>query len=324
MLITLKKETYQSHFIGVKNLFEYFNKKNIKKFIQIGSSSEYGKIPSPQKEIKLGKPKMIYGKSKMKASKVLLKKFKTNKFPVVILRLYQVYGPNQSINRLIPFVIYSSLKDKVFPCSSGFQKRDFIFIDDVISAIMLALKKSKCNGKIINIGFGKSYKVKNIINFILKSIKKGKPNFDKIKLRIDEGKILPRYFLVKRHNWKPKLNIKRDYLKQLIFTKKMIKSVNSLKILVMGLPGAGKTTLAEKLSKKLSAEWINADKVKKGLMIGTFLNGRLSKQKNEKFSKKSYDSGKIVVADFVCPISETRKDFDADLLIWIDTIKSVL
>ena len=57
---------------------------------------------------------MIYGKSKMKASKFLLKKFKTNKFPVVILRLYQVYGPNQSINRLIPFIIYSSLKDKVF------------------------------------------------------------------------------------------------------------------------------------------------------------------------------------------------------------------
>ena len=217
-----KKETYQSHFIGVKNLFDYFKKKNIKKFIQIGSSSEYGKIPSPQKEIKLGKPKMIYGKSKMKASKFLLKKFKTNKFPVVILRLYQVYGPNQSINRLIPFVIYSSLKDKVFPCSSGFQKRDFLFIDDVISAIMLALKKSKCNGKIINIGFGKSYKVKNIINFILKSIKKGKPNFDKIKLRIDEGKdIYPDISLAKRTlNWKPKLNIKKGLLKTINFYKK--------------------------------------------------------------------------------------------------------
>jgi len=217
-----KKETYESHFIGVKNLYEYFKKKDIKKFIQIGSSSEYGKIPSPQKEIKPGKPKMIYGKSKMKATKFLLKKFKRNKFPVVILRLYQVYGPNQNINRLIPFVIYSSLKDKVFPCSNGFQKRDFLFIDDVISAILLALKKSKCNGKIINIGYGKSYKVKNIINFILKIVKKGKPNFNKIKLRIDEGKdIYPDISLAKRIlDWKPKLNMRKGLLKTINFYKK--------------------------------------------------------------------------------------------------------
>ena len=50
MLITLKKKSsISNHFIGVKIFFEYFNEKNIKKFIQIGSSSEYGKIPSPQK-----------------------------------------------------------------------------------------------------------------------------------------------------------------------------------------------------------------------------------------------------------------------------------
>ncbi len=97
----------------------------------------------------------------------------------------------------------------------------------------------------------------------------------------------------------------------------MIKSVNSLKILVMGLPGAGKTTLAEKLSKKLSAEWINADKVRKEFNDWDFSkDGRLRQAKRMRnLAKKATDSGKIVVADFVCPTPENRKDFDADLLI---------
>ena len=104
----------------------------------------------------------------------------------------------------------------------------------------------------------------------------------------------------------------------------MIKSFNNLKILVMGLPGAGKTTLAEKLSKKLSAEWINADKVRKEFNDWDFSKeGRLRQAKRMRnLAKKANVSGKLVVADFVCPTPETRKDFDADLLIWIDTIKS--
>ena len=57
-----KKETYQSHFIGVKNL-EYFNKKNIKNLSRLAALLNMEKY-LPQKEIKLGKPKMIYGKSK--------------------------------------------------------------------------------------------------------------------------------------------------------------------------------------------------------------------------------------------------------------------
>tara|TARA_B100001248_G_scaffold257448_1_gene239977 strand:- start:19261 stop:19695 length:435 start_codon:yes stop_codon:yes gene_type:complete len=104
----------------------------------------------------------------------------------------------------------------------------------------------------------------------------------------------------------------------------MIKRINSLKILVMGLPGAGKTTLAEKLSKKLSAEWINADKVRKEFNDWDFSKeGRIRQAKRMRnLAKKATDSGKLVIADFVCPTPETRKDFGADLLIWIDTIKS--
>ena len=55
----------------------------------------------------------------------MAKKFK---FKFVILRLYQIYGPNQEINRLIPIVISSCLKNKKFNCSSGIQVRDFLYV----------------------------------------------------------------------------------------------------------------------------------------------------------------------------------------------------
>ena len=104
----------------------------------------------------------------------------------------------------------------------------------------------------------------------------------------------------------------------------MFKKFKNKKILVMGLPGAGKTTLAEKLSKKLSAEWINADKVRKEFNDWDFSKeGRLRQAKRMRnLAEKAISSGKTVVADFVCPTPETREDFDADLIIWLDTIKS--
>lgn len=95
------------------------------------------------------------------------------------------------------------------------------------------------------------------------------------------------------------------------------------KILIMGLPGAGKTTLANKLHKALNAIWINADKVRKDNNDWDFsLEGRLRQSKRMKdLADKALKENKYVVVDFVCPTPENRKDFAADYTIWMDTIK---
>ena len=92
-------------------------------------------------------------------------------------------------------------------------------------------------------------------------------------------------------------------------------------ILIIGLPGSGKTTLARELKKKLKAEWLNADKVRKKYNNWDFSkNGVLRQAKRMKLlSKKS--KKKFVIADFVCPYEEGRKIFKPDYLIWMDTIK---
>jgi len=214
-----KKETFKSHYLGGKILGDIFLKKKIKKFIQIGSSMEYGRIHSPQKESFKCKPKSTYGLSKFLTTQYFLNLHKKNNFPVTILRLYQVYGPYQDSNRLIPIVINSCKANKNFSCSDGKQFRDFLYIDDLIRAIYITLNKKESSGKIINIGFGRPIKIKKIIKKIKNYFKKGNPIFGRIKLRKEELlKIYPDLKNAKNIlNWKPRIDFKSGIKKTINF-----------------------------------------------------------------------------------------------------------
>ena len=201
-------KTFKSHYIGCKNISNFFLKKKIKRFIQIGSSMEYGLARSPQKENFKCKPKSVYGKAKFFSTKYLLTLSKKKKFPVTIVRLYQVYGPYQDLNRFIPVVINSCKNNKDFPCSHGRQFRDFLYIEDLIQAIFLIIKNPKAQGKIINLGTGRPLKIKNIIKKIINYYKSGNPQFNKIKLRNEEqNKIYPSLYNAKKIlKWEAKIN----------------------------------------------------------------------------------------------------------------------
>lgn len=189
---TNKKKTISSHYFGLKNLINFYLKKKISKFIQIGSSLEYGKSKSPHKEsikIKIENLKSPYSRSKLKSTKFLEKIGKKFKFPYIIVRPYLIYGPYQDSNRIIPFVINKCLENKSFPTSSGNQKRDFLYVNDFIKILYKLMINQKIKREILNIGTGKSIKVKNVIYLIKKKIGSGKPIFDKIRLRKDESKI---------------------------------------------------------------------------------------------------------------------------------------
>ncbi len=95
------------------------------------------------------------------------------------------------------------------------------------------------------------------------------------------------------------------------------------KILIMGLPGAGKTYLANILYKIIDAEWINADKVRSEANDWDFsLEGRKRQANRMKnLANNALNKNKHVIADFVCPTPQTREDFGADFVIWMDTIK---
>ena len=94
-------------------------------------------------------------------------------------------------------------------------------------------------------------------------------------------------------------------------------------ILIMGLPGAGKTTLADELAPKLNAKRLNADEVRKAANDWDFSEeGRKRQAKRmADFALELKNQGNYVLADFICPTPEARNLFPADFVIWVDTIK---
>ena len=91
----------------------------------------------------------------------------------------------------------------------------------------------------------------------------------------------------------------------------------------MGLPGSGKTTLANELAPLLNAKRLNADEVRKEANDWDFSEeGRKRQSKRmADFAIKLKNEGNFVVADFICPTPEARRLFLADYIIWVDTIK---
>ncbi len=91
----------------------------------------------------------------------------------------------------------------------------------------------------------------------------------------------------------------------------------------MGLPGAGKTTLAETLAPMINAKRLNADEVRKAANDWDFSPEGRTRQARRMadFALKLKSEGNYVVADFICPTPEARKLFPADYVVWVDTIK---
>tara|TARA_Y100000590_G_scaffold279780_1_gene314275 strand:+ start:49 stop:456 length:408 start_codon:yes stop_codon:yes gene_type:complete len=94
-------------------------------------------------------------------------------------------------------------------------------------------------------------------------------------------------------------------------------------ILIMGLPGAGKTTLANELSKLIKCKRLNADEIRKAANDWDFSEeGRTRQAKrmsDEALKLKNEDNN--VIADFICPTPKARSLFPADYIIWVDTIE---
>ncbi len=180
-------EVFKVHFDGTKNLVSCIDKSNLKSFVQIGSSDEYGDNVAPQNESQRESPISPYSFAKVASTHFLQMLHKTEGFPAVVLRPFLVYGPGQDDNRFIPQIIQGCINDEEFPTSDGEQFRDFCYIDDIVDVILLALTNKKAYGEVINIASGVSISIKDVILLIKSLVGSGKPQFGLVLYRAGEN-----------------------------------------------------------------------------------------------------------------------------------------
>jgi dolichol-phosphate mannosyltransferase len=147
---------YQTNFLAIVNLVSLLSALPLAAYIHAGSSSEYGTNCDAPSENSVCDPNSPYSVSKLALSGYLKFMGKQRGFPCVNLRLYSVYGPLEDTSRLIPNLLRQALSGKLPPFVDPSISRDFIHVDDVCAAFILAAAKMNPGfyGENFNIGTG--------------------------------------------------------------------------------------------------------------------------------------------------------------------------
>ena len=180
----------RAHFDGLLELLEYLDRTRLRRFVQIGSSDEYGDAAAPQQEELRESPISPYSMAKVAATHFLQMLHRTERFPAVILRLFLTYGPGQDEHRFLPQIIRGCLEGREFPVSAGGQLRDFCHVNDTVDAIFRCFENDAANGRILNIASGEPHSIREMIETVVRFIGQGQPQFGAIAYRSGENTAL--------------------------------------------------------------------------------------------------------------------------------------
>ena len=147
---------YQTNFQAITNLVSMLSAHPIAAYIHAGSSSEYGTNCSAPLESSVCAPDSHYATSKVAVANYLTFMGKRHQFPCVNLRLYSVYGQLEDTSRLMPSLVRHALAGKLPPFVDARTSRDFIHVDDVCAAFVMAASRMHPGlyGENFNIGSG--------------------------------------------------------------------------------------------------------------------------------------------------------------------------
>ena len=164
------KNVTKAHFHLTLELLDLMQSLEVKKFIQIGTSDEYGLSPSPQSEKLAEKPFSTYSLSKTLSTHSVLARSRINELPAIVVRPFLLYGPLQEEQRFIPYVIKSCLQRKPFLLGRGDVERDFLYIDDAVDAILKLAEMVNGTGKVYNLSSGIPTKISDVVDHIQQNL----------------------------------------------------------------------------------------------------------------------------------------------------------
>ncbi|MBI5212501.1 MAG: NAD-dependent epimerase/dehydratase family protein [Nitrospirae bacterium] len=218
------RRVIESHFIGLLNLTDCLDIKQLKGFVQIGSSDEYGNAHSPQNESIRESPISPYSLAKTAASHFIQTISNTEGFPGVVLRLFLTYGPGQDDKRFLPQIIKGCLENADFKTSEGKQVRDFCYVDDAVDAMIKASVSPAARGHIINIASGIPVTIRDMVESVIKITGGGRPQWGAYPYR--KGENMSLYADIGRAiellDWKPNISLEDGLRKTIEYYKAVI------------------------------------------------------------------------------------------------------
>ncbi len=160
------KLCHKINFEATVNLLNALDQIGADRVVMIGSAAEYGSQPIPFRETMPARPVSEYGISKAEANKYAIAMHERNGFPVTILRVFSAYGYRQPPKMFLSQLITHGLSNRHFMMSDGTQRRDFVHIEDVATAVNAAIRAENAPGKIFNIGTGQSVPLRHLARIV--------------------------------------------------------------------------------------------------------------------------------------------------------------
>lgn len=170
--------------IGTARLLNALADRGVQRVVNSGSCEEYGDTQPPVTEAARLRPVSPYSASKAAASMWCEMLYRTRGVPVVTMRPFLSYGPEQETVRLIPQAIVAALRDQEFPMTLGEQTREFTHVDDMVDGYLRAALTPGIDGQIFNLSSGEETSVRDAVALIFRLARsRGRPLFGALRYR---------------------------------------------------------------------------------------------------------------------------------------------
>ncbi|OGR87023.1 MAG: hypothetical protein A3A86_08105 [Elusimicrobia bacterium RIFCSPLOWO2_01_FULL_60_11] len=157
---------FQDNISATYVLLEALKGMNIRSLVFASSTEVYGKLPVPFRETQTIRPPSPYGLSKAAAEEICFYFVRNHGLPVSIARIAVCYGPYMKGPRFMSNLFKActaKAKGPELKFASAGQTRDFVHVDDIVSALIAASERKAARGEIFNLGLGKSHTVKQLV-----------------------------------------------------------------------------------------------------------------------------------------------------------------
>jgi nucleoside-diphosphate-sugar epimerase len=151
---TRKADGLSVNTIGTERLLAQVMRSPVQRVVLLGSAEEYGACSGLISETEATAPRSPYGVSKAAATQLARRAHVEHGCPAVVIRPFTVYGPGQPVETFVAEAVTCAVLGKGFLMSSGVERRDHVFVDDVVRALIAASTAPGVDGQVINVGSG--------------------------------------------------------------------------------------------------------------------------------------------------------------------------